>query len=552
MDTTTKNILEESIIAKNTIINNVVEDIIVDINKSEEIQIKESVQKIKKEKSVSTQVKKKVVRKENYYEIDISDIPSYVNTVNKFMSLHPELFKTNVNKKIIYIHDNQIYNVYADPVKFNDIIHNIKGYITTEYNSDKFIMVLHIRSPIKEKPGAPQCYIKQLETYVNTQLISGNTVQLYYYKILNDTIIKHCYYDQPTHQWEMDVKILQDEFFSPNKDALLAIMNNKNSNNTIGNITSSYNNLILYGSYGTGKSTYIFRDAVASKSSILSVDLSLFLNEKKDIYALFHGQEFCLPNSTEKQPAMHNCIIVLEEFDDSVRKLLDIENILQYKDILKRNYLDLKNKELKERAKEFVKSSEFITNDSTKINKIETSIDPEITSDDFMTQMLLEDGLDIKNNQISESMQREMLESRDYGNEMNIINTELNTMIKNMDTDNRSNIVRASDVRELFQGPVPVKGRRIMATTNDFEMIKKLLPALVRAGRLTSIPFDNFDWATLNTCTNHYFKKQMTLSEFKITIPSSEIIELAIKYVLTKAPFEKFEQELQSLCSLHN
>lgn len=40
----------------------------------------------------------------------------------------------------------------------------------------------------------------------------------------------------------------------------------------------------------------------------------------------------------------------------------------------------------------------------------------------------------------------------------------------------------------------------------------------------------------------------MTLDEFKITIPTSEIVELAVKYQLTKKNFTKFEQELQASC----
>ena len=39
----------------------------------------------------------------NYYEIDISEIPSAVFSVNKFMALNPKFFKTNVDKRMVYI-----------------------------------------------------------------------------------------------------------------------------------------------------------------------------------------------------------------------------------------------------------------------------------------------------------------------------------------------------------------------------------------------------------------------------------------------------------------
>ena len=74
------------------------------------------------------------------------------------------------------------------------------------------------------------------------------------------------------------------------------------------------------------------------KLSILSIDLSLYLNKKKELYSMFHGQEFSLPSSNAKESSISNAIIVLEEFDSAVDKLLDIENIFKYKDVIKRDY----------------------------------------------------------------------------------------------------------------------------------------------------------------------------------------------------------------------
>ena len=53
---------------------------------------------------------------------------------------------------------------------------------------------------------------------------------------------------------------------------------------------------------------------------------------------------------------------------------------------------------------------------------------------------------------------------------------------------------------------------------------------------------------SLNQLTQHYFKKSMSLGEFVVTIPTSEIVELAVKYNLTKKEFLSFEQELRDLC----
>lgn len=495
----------------------------------------------------------KIPRIFNYYDIDISDIPSHVNTVNKFILLHPEFFKTNVNKKMIYLHDNQIYNIYLAPVKFSDLIHNVKGYITTSLGDDtKFKMVLRIRATLKHK-GAPLCYIKQLEIYNDNHSKYGDSVELYYNKILSDTMIKHCYYNQPAHQWEKDTKILCDEFFLSDRESLLAIINNKRNSINIGSMNDSWNNMVLHGPFGSGKSSFIYRAAMILKMSILSIDLSLYLNKKRELYALLHNQEFSLPNadSKEKQPAMNNYIIVLEEFDSAVEKLLDIEHIFKYKDVLKRNYLDLKNKELQSKISDFVplhgQNDKVL--EKVVIEKIVHQGDPEnVNYEDFMDQMMIHDGIDMKNNKVLDKARAEILDAREHGNEMNGINAELNNIIKNMDDDNKSNVLRVSDLLELFSPSIPIKGRLIIATTNHLEKMRAAIPALFRAGRMTTVLFDYLDWTSLNQLTMYYFKQEMTLQEFTVTIPTSEIVELAIKYNLISADFIDFEQELKKRC----
>jgi hypothetical protein len=539
-----------------------------------------------------------------HYSVDISDNISMINTVNKFMSFHPEFFKTNIDKKITFINNDQLCTVYLEPVSFYDTIHNVRGFIITEFNTDKktINMILKIRPPpLRKRPinvvdpaslsssnipstdniqptditpsdniqpidntlstdnsGSTQIdisaraidYISKLEIYVNDQIKHGDKVELHYNKILSDVIIKHCYYTQPAAQWEKDVITLQKELFLSNRDYLLSIINHKIDNVNIGSTSSNWNNLILHGPPGSGKSSFIYRVSMTLKLNILSVDLSLFLNRKKELYALFHGQDYNLPNSkpgSPKEPAMSNCIIVLEEFDNSIERLLDIENIFKYKDILKRNYLDLKNKEIKD------KSMIYITEkDDSEIDK-EVDAKPNSSAkaedyEDMMEKMMLEDGFDVKNNKIMDQARNDIIMTRSHDNEMHSINQELNNIIKAMDDDNTSNILRKSDLLELFQGPVPIKGRLIIATTNHFKKIKNAMPTLFRAGRMSGVEFSYLDWSSLNDLTNYYFHKSMTIEPFKITIPTSEIVELVQKHVLSKHDINDFEVELSSLC----
>ena len=563
---------EAMLLAKNH--KEIQEDVIEEvIEEAQEIIEEEKVKKTLKKKaspanSKSSKLPKTfkkgvehVARNINYYKIDISGIPSYINTVQKFMQLHPEFFRTNVNKKMIYIHDNSIYHVYSDPVIFKDIIHNTKGFIQTSFSPEnkEFTMILNIKT-IQKSTSVHNCYIKQIEAYVLDQSKNGDRVELHYNKILSDNMVKHCFYTQSFGQWEQDVKILKDEFFLPGKDRLLSIINSKTNTERIGNTTNSWNNLILSGPYGSGKSSFIYRVSMMLKLNIVSIDLSLFLNKKKELYALMYGQEFCLPNSTVKEPALNNCIIALEELDTAIEKLIDIENIFKYKDILKKDYLRTKNKELKEQAMAFAQKSddheidEEIKNDLKNISK-PVKVMAE-NYEDFLQQEMLQDGIDLKSGRIGKD-KMDIFSKRSHDNELNSINLELDNIIKAMDTDNKSNILRMSDLLELFSPSSPVKGRIIIGTTNHLAKMKKTIPPLFRAGRLTNIEFSYLDWKSLNQLAQYYFGKTMTVNKFVVNIPTSEVVEMAVKFSLgdeedKEANFDTFEQELlERCCSCH-
>jgi predicted nucleotidyltransferase len=173
-----------------------------------------------------------------------------------------------------------------------------------------------------------------------------------------------------------------------------------------------------------------------------------------------------------------------------------------------------------------------------------------LTYEEQVERDLMSDGFDIANNKVMDKARMNVLSMRSHDNEINAINAELNNIIRSMDADNTSNILRLSDLLELFQSPVHIKNRLIIATTNHFDKIKNVLPQLFRSGRLSGIELSYLDWDSLNELTQYYFKQPMNHEEFKITIPTSEVIELAIKYTLSKKPFEQFKQELFYKCSL--
>ncbi|MDD4930735.1 MAG: AAA family ATPase [Candidatus Colwellbacteria bacterium] len=85
------------------------------------------------------------------------------------------------------------------------------------------------------------------------------------------------------------------------------------------------------------------------------------------------------------------------------------------------------------------------------------------------------------------------------------------------------------DLLEFFQGPIPYKGAIFMATTNKFEEIKRMCPALVRPGRLTPIEFGNPDSATVKEISQFHFGKEVDISDdYSPTISSSQIMQYVL------------------------
>jgi len=82
-----------------------------------------------------------------------------------------------------------------------------------------------------------------------------------------------------------------------------------------------------------------------------------------------------------------------------------------------------------------------------------------------------------------------------------------------------------TDLLTFIQGPIPNQGMIIVATTNDFDKIKRICPALVRDGRFTRIKFDYPDQTIIEQISEFYFNKPLGFTIPKlIGIPTSKIV----------------------------
>jgi len=111
-----------------------------------------------------------------------------------------------------------------------------------------------------------------------------------------------------------------------------------------------------------------------------------------------------------------------------------------------------------------------------------------------------------------------------------------------------------SDLLELIQGPVPTKGSIIIATTNKFDEMFKVCPALFRHGRLTPFHIDYINWEILQELVFYYFHNKLSFGPMKIEIPTSQIVDLVMECrecgTEPAIGFRLFENKLRNMCSI--
>jgi SpoVK/Ycf46/Vps4 family AAA+-type ATPase len=444
------------------------------------------------------------------YLIDISNNIPLISNFNKFIKLHPNFYQLNINHRIIIAENKEVCTIYEEPLHFNDAIHNILGYITTDYEITNApngtpIHNYTFKICINKSENNTEQYHMLIDKYIKLEAKHGDRIQLNYYKILNEQLITHRFYDAKLSDWVNDVERLKNEFFSPHKKYLFDVMSTKNRH-------GNWSNLILYGEPGTGKSSFVFRLATQLKMSIISVDLSMYIDRKRDLYSIFHGNEFSLPyGKGDKLSISQNCIIILEEFDSAIEKIKHLENIFLFKNDTINSYISNKTTELSK--------------------KVQNTTQVDIP---------LSDPYQLISSRQNNSTEVDPLK----------ITNEIFDIVKTITEDNKSDILRLRDLLELFQGPVPICDRIIVATTNIFEEIKEVLPALFRPGRLTPIKFTYLDWTSFEELCQYYFKTIPTVPQFEIKIPTSQITELAIKYTSLNTCLDTFLEELIELNNL--
>ncbi|MHA2066233.1 MAG: AAA family ATPase [Candidatus Thorarchaeota archaeon] len=455
---------------------------------------------------------KKVVQQTKYkflslYELDkIWYVTNYMEKEHQFFDI-PNLEYGN---KMYPATDELFFPVDGSRVDFNDTLYRVKGYMQIGYDSKKdgdkekerlrFIQI-HIEVSCSKTPLQ---YFRCLQDYRREQEEKRTDMQVYGVKLISNrhgeiynivSTIFNGEKDSEKKRYQQNMMT----YFSPIRDlvweSVAEVHYHPEHYTEVGQIPGK--NILLYGPPGTGKSTLARRIAVSLGRHLISMNMIDYLDRKKKLHSIMARPYF---NNTCYKPTQ--VVLLLEEFDNVVRYLEEQDVKPDWSHLYTMHnplYLATQKKEEKEK----------------KTKSFKGTLDGPEEKDDEETG--------------SGGAKKEKEKKFSVG---------------------ESYKLHLNDLLEIFQGPNPVPGLIIVATTNHFPYIKKTLPALVREGRLTPIHADYLDWDSFCELVQFYFKSQTTLHEIQIKMPTSAIIEMAMKYRLKKGGLALFESEFSGRATI--
>lgn len=352
-------------------------------------------------------------------------------------------------------------------------------------------------------------------------------------------------------------------------------------------------NLLLYGPPGTGKSSFAYRIAKALGREVITFDLRDFEN-KQNVIEIFDDPKNCV--SWRSGIKSSNCVYVLDEFDISIKYLYarqqeEYDKEKKFEKLFKQE-MDSRKKISMARSNMF-KNKQKTNNNDTNNNNSNNNDNKE---NGTITQIEYKPENDMNGTyypSLQKSYGPQMYGQNEFGidelDDIEISDSDSdsdNDSDSDEDNDNKSNksdndndedkdnnekkkkdkkkkkkkkkkkdifkkYAKADkfclkDLLTVLQGPIPTEGRIIIATTNDYEGIKKLCPELVRSGRMTPVLFDNLESKLFNKICKYYFNEESNLNfEGKMKIPTSEVMELCLRCKINNLSFEYFIEQIK-------
>lgn len=428
----------------------------------------------------------------------------YINSNKKYFVTYKSEFGMNDNSVEVFFPCDTV-------IQFNDTRFNITGLIKWVRKSSGIIYLIGC--------DVPQYY--SLQQYINDATVwlsSNNDVGGYITqhevnKIMTKDMIRIMYQGPVMSINELEKKYIQTLF---HKDMILLWKRIKTINyypERIINIGQSPRiNLLLHGPPGTGKSTFAYRIAMATRRHLMNIRISKC--KKDELLELFVKPKLrsgctCSPSEV---------VFVLDEFDQDIDKLLITK---------------------KRREEQNDISKEFMNNIFNKSS---------CTHNENTKTVIKHAQQTAPDNDVSSAMNNANEQLKKVDGIMDGIN-KMYDKVNNVSDD----IIALKDLLTIFQGAVPIDGCIIIAMTNKYDEIRDMCPELFRAGRMTPVKFGNFGTEMLNLISQHYFKREFK-TDIQIDVQPSKVLEIVTTATFLDEceQYNYFELKIKELCGLSN
>src|SRR3989338_140250 len=254
--------------------------------------------------------------------------------------------------------------------------------------------------------------------------------------------------------------------------------------------------LCLWGPPGTGKSTFAYRVAMSLQRHIVNIDCKN--KNKKTLIQIITNPQI---NGIWLNPK--DCVFVFDEFDRSVKYLMDKEQSIQR---FRENILNGLSRHDSEDDEDKDDRSTKNLKRAAKIRKTALK-----TTEPATATLAQKDHI---NGYID--LQEVYLKALSH------INSEL----------------VVSDLLDILQGTAPIPGMICIATTNNLDQLKEYCPALFRHGRLLPVHFDNADKEVFTNIIRHYYPDHVSeLDHYDLERLNISIVHL-IHHLISWKPTE--------------